>query len=576
MPNTENFAAFESFLDSALTDSIPATEPAQEDNFAAFESFINESLAEFESTDDNTTCIATEGIVAFMQQKAAASKDQKQYTNIVKTADAMKAAKAIFNVAKGNYSKYGYQLSNTDSAKTQMQTLIDGYNKNPGKVNPTVSKLVTLGGVHCIVVSHKEGKFAQLVIPVSKNGKETQDVITAAAGAKILGEKAKALESVVDVDDDLTAAIESLLCPDCVSKLLAQVKSNVETKCKTAEDCDAMMEKVKQEAVKFNDCLGKMAEAAKGFKAGSVSKDELANVINPCITELRQSCDVLKLGEDCVDDSQDVSDDDIANLRAFIIGTRDIIAKRKEELDTPENAPKDQTDGETVKDAPNDEDDASKANLSDVDSDKAEAAQEDVADVLLESIVPELEDASYDIADEGNISFILRQKFGFDAKETKAVIKEAKAKAKVKDYAGAITLYKKAKSMYENTLKKIEKIPDKEVAMAYRKSKDQYVTDPITKTAAVNSFKNKIFKMENAIDKLEQARKSATKKATESFDICDELDVNITLEAALEKVEDDEDETLDDILDDATDEVTDNDHVKSDPAPDAKATECDK
>ena len=384
--------------------------------------------------------------------------------------------------------------------------------------------------------------------------------------------------------DSWGISIESLLCPDCVKTLLDQVKTNIDNSCKTIEDCDRMAEKVKDEAAKFNKCLDTMAEAAKGFQAGTVTKDELAATCNPCLAELRASCDVLKFDK-CCDDSQDVTDEDIANLRAFIIGVHDMVAKKRSELVSPTAVPT----SSTSKDGP--------------DANECKTTESFIF------VGP---------ANENELTFVLRQKFGFDSKLAKATVKEGKQHLKAKEFNEAVACFKKAKSMYSSALTKCKNMPDKIKTAKYltnnhdltgRKTGESYKEASFTKTAAMNSFSKKIGEMDELIDKAMQQKRALTAKAAESFidieaelglaapveeeyeeidieaelglgndpevqDTSDDSNVDIDIEAelgisnALEEELDtssDDDPELDEDLDDAVGEPESNDHNDEDP-----------
>lgn len=337
---------------------------------------------------------------------------------------------------------------------------------------------------------------------------------------------------------DSFAAFESMLCDECVNQLLEQVQQNVDATCKTVEDCDAMAEKVKVETAKFNECLETMAEAAKAFKAGAISKEEMTEKVTPCINELKQSCDVLKI-DSCCDDAQDIADDDITNLRAFIVGVAEIVAKKKETMLAPPPIDEKPEGDENTMD-----DDTDKTLESDINS----LIENDI-EVNLESLIESLNDTEGETpATESSIGFILREKFGFDAKEVSKLVKDADKMAKAKEYDGAIQMYKKAIAAYTKSLAKIKSIPDKHLAMVSRKKADDYVTDSVSKTAAINSFENKIFAIKNKIEACLNKKHAAAAKATESFDIYAELDISEALESALD-IEDgaeDDDADLDD------------------------------
>jgi hypothetical protein len=99
-----------------------------------------------------------------------------------------------------------------------------------------------------------------------------------------------AFESFIDeAISNLDVAEESSI----LDTLLQTAKSTIETKCKTVEDCDNMLNVITTEAVKFNSCMESMAGAGKELKSGSISKEEFKEKIAPAINELKTNCESL-------------------------------------------------------------------------------------------------------------------------------------------------------------------------------------------------------------------------------------------------------------------------------------------
>ena len=247
--------------------------------------------------------------------------------------------------------------------------------------------------------------------------------------------------------DDIDAAQEGLLGPRPVEKLLAKVQKNVDKKCKTTEDCDDMLAKIKEEEAKFNENIGIMATARKKYDAGELDKAGLKAEVTPCIKDLKTTCKMLNLS-DFAKDPKDITEDELSNLKAFIVGARDIIRAKRTAI--------------TV-----------------AGSDKVVASESDVFDGLLiddedETEAPVAEEVN-ETAEEGALAGallgnsegslkafkILRTIFKEKAAEAKPIVKKAKAAAKAKDYAEALKLYTQAKKIYEDGVKEIGKIDPK-------------------------------------------------------------------------------------------------------------------
>lgn len=132
------------------------------------------------------------------------------------------------------------------------------------------------------------------------------------------------------IDDDMIAE-EGLFGPTNVSKLLRVAEKAINKKLHSPEDCDAYLERIQKESTLFNDALGQMAEAARQYKAGNIEKTEFKNTIKAASSSIKSEATMLKLS-DINKSAQNVTDDEIANLRAYIIGVSDLVRNRKNEL----------------------------------------------------------------------------------------------------------------------------------------------------------------------------------------------------------------------------------------------------
>lgn len=136
-----------------------------------------------------------------------------------------------------------------------------------------------------------------------------------------------ALEAMLD---DMDIAEEGLFKPRSLDQMLAKVQKQVNKKCKTSEDCDDLLAKLKSEENKFNSALQTMKDAATQYKEDG-DKKALKAAIGPASKDLKKTCDLINLG-DVVNDKKDVTDEDIKKLHDFLVGTRKIINDRKASL----------------------------------------------------------------------------------------------------------------------------------------------------------------------------------------------------------------------------------------------------
>jgi len=127
--------------------------------------------------------------------------------------------------------------------------------------------------------------------------------------------------------------LEGLFGPKPVDKLLDKFQKKVDRKCKSAEKCDEMLAALKTEADKYNQCLSAMKKAAQKYKAGQIDKKELKAQLTPVLKELRQYAKLLSL-RSVVGDKKNVTDEEIKNVRDFIIGARKIVNTKKQTLKT--------------------------------------------------------------------------------------------------------------------------------------------------------------------------------------------------------------------------------------------------
>ena len=131
---------------------------------------------------------------------------------------------------------------------------------------------------------------------------------------------------------DAMSAMEGFLDPEMTSaKLLDAVRANVAEKVSTVDQAAALELKLSQEAAQFNDCLTTISNAIHKFERGEISKEEMMNESAPCVSALKTKCEALKLANVNVPGG-DITEDEIATLREYIVGCKDIVAAHKEKL----------------------------------------------------------------------------------------------------------------------------------------------------------------------------------------------------------------------------------------------------
>ena len=131
---------------------------------------------------------------------------------------------------------------------------------------------------------------------------------------------------------DAMSAMEGFLDPEMTSaKLLDAVRANVAEKVTTVDQAAALELKLSQEAAQFNDCLTTISNAIHKFERGEISKEEMINESAPCVSTLKTKCEALKLANVNVPGG-DITEDEIATLREYIVGCKDIVAAHKEKL----------------------------------------------------------------------------------------------------------------------------------------------------------------------------------------------------------------------------------------------------
>lgn len=251
-------------------------------------------------------------------------------------------------------------------------------------------------------------------------------------------------DEILNDQNDSTAAEEGLFshAPKPAQKMLEKAQKRI-NRCKTAEECDELSAKAKSEAEKFNDCMNVMKKAAEELKDGTITKDEFKAKIKPAAAELRKNCEMLKFGNIVGNHKNDLTDDDIANLHAFISGFHTMIAERKAAIGGNGGATESLIS-------------ACEAMMINFDDEPALEGWGDPKSKMAHAI-----------------------KYSKTRKLAKAAIKEASKLERAHDYDGAKGKYEEAKGHFKDLISQTKIIPDDLI---------RKITSPITETTTEKYF----------------------------------------------------------------------------------------
>lgn len=332
-------------------------------------------------------------------------------------------------------------------------------------------------------------------------------------------------------------AMESMFDPEqTTATLLEAVKTNVANTVKTVDAAASLENKLSEEAAQFNACLTTMANAIHKCERGEISREEMLAECAPCVAVLKEKCSALKLA-DVKTTGDDITEDEIAMLREYIVGCKDIVANHKRAL----------------QDCP------------------TECANEGLLAGL----------AEYEPATESKMGYEVRK--STEAKTANELYKQAKKLYGLGSKEKALEHLKKAQNLYEKCLEKAEEagkmyvsnrtIKTATIGMSVKDNFEKKVTDSISDAQVIQYFEDRIdsckalelqwnnkagkstFKETKAQLKAERkqaradrraARKAAKEEVVEAFgmtyeefeasleSLMDTLELDLALEAALE------------------------------------------
>ena len=133
-------------------------------------------------------------------------------------------------------------------------------------------------------------------------------------------------------DNTQTIATEAVFDPELTTqKLLEVAKTNIDAKITTVDAAADLENQLSEEAAEFNGMLTMMNNAIHQCEAGEISKEQCTETCAPCVKALKEKCAALKLADQSVD-GDDITEAEIAMLREFIVGCKDLVATKKQEL----------------------------------------------------------------------------------------------------------------------------------------------------------------------------------------------------------------------------------------------------
>lgn len=132
------------------------------------------------------------------------------------------------------------------------------------------------------------------------------------------------------------AAMEGIFDPEMTTnQLLESVRAKVKETINTVEAAADLENKLSEEAASFNKYLNIISNCMRMVEQGEMTREDAKDQIGPAVTALKTQCQALKLTDVAMADD-DLSENEIAMLREYIVGCKDIVAARKEELqDSP-------------------------------------------------------------------------------------------------------------------------------------------------------------------------------------------------------------------------------------------------
>ena len=132
-------------------------------------------------------------------------------------------------------------------------------------------------------------------------------------------------------ESQMDPATEGLFSkPKTLDEMLANVKKTIDKKCKTSEDCEDWLAKIKGEEEKFNTAIKNLQEATKKYQEDG-DKKALKATCKPILKNLKKTCNILSM-KDISEDAGNITEDELKKLRDFLVGAKKIISDKAAEL----------------------------------------------------------------------------------------------------------------------------------------------------------------------------------------------------------------------------------------------------
>lgn len=132
------------------------------------------------------------------------------------------------------------------------------------------------------------------------------------------------LADMSDEENQMDPATEGLFSkPKTLDQMLANVKKTIDKKCKTPEDCEDWLAKVKGEEEKFNEAIKALQDATKKYQDDNDQK-ALKATCKPILKNLKKTCNILSM-KDISADAENITEEELKKLRDFLVGAKKII-----------------------------------------------------------------------------------------------------------------------------------------------------------------------------------------------------------------------------------------------------------
>lgn len=149
-----------------------------------------------------------------------------------------------------------------------------------------------------------------------------------AASESFIGAMSAMESTLIEIDKSI-AAMEAFT-NESLSKALKNFQEAVDSKCNDINCANELYSKISGQSEQYNNLLGTIADAVRKLGTGVFDKDGMKAVVVPAMTELKKIC--TDCGLSVTDASDEITDEEITNLRALLMGAKEIVSRKKDEL----------------------------------------------------------------------------------------------------------------------------------------------------------------------------------------------------------------------------------------------------